>query len=168
MTPMPMTPPLQVKVLAYLWQGQQLLVFRQPDHPEAGLQVPAGTVEPGEELLAAVHRELEEESGLSAFDEVVRLASYRIDMRPFGKDEIHERHVFALRHLGNAPQAWRHWELHSSDGRPPIALDLSWHDLRAGVPDLAADQGRCLPLLLQQMATGVPQVGPRDAEGSPW
>lgn len=38
-----------------------LLVFR---HPDAGIQLPAGTIEPGEDPPAAVVREVEEETGL--------------------------------------------------------------------------------------------------------
>jgi 8-oxo-dGTP pyrophosphatase MutT (NUDIX family) len=43
---------------------RQLLVFRHPN-PRAGIQVPAGTVEPGESLHAAVLREAAEETGLA-------------------------------------------------------------------------------------------------------
>ena len=52
------------KVCAYLTRdgGTQLLVFRGPGHDD--LQVPKGTVEPGESLDAALRREVAEESGL--------------------------------------------------------------------------------------------------------
>lgn len=140
------------KVLAYVWRGHQLLVFRQPEHPEAGLQVPAGTVEAGEDIASALFRELHEETGLVLSAAAQPLASYLVDMRPYGKDEQHLRHVFALRCHEDAPDAWRHWEEHCSDGRGPIAYDLSWHSLRSGLPDLAADQGRWLPELLELIA----------------
>ena len=42
-------------------RGSELLVFR---HPLAGVQLPKGTVEPGEAYAAAALRELHEESGL--------------------------------------------------------------------------------------------------------
>ncbi len=41
-----------------------LLVFEEPDFPEVGVQVPGGTVEPDEGVLAAARRELHEETGL--------------------------------------------------------------------------------------------------------
>ncbi len=44
--------------------GLELLVFEHAGQPEAGLQVPGGTVEDDETALAAVAREVEEESGL--------------------------------------------------------------------------------------------------------
>lgn len=147
----PMSSPVKQKVLAYVWQERQLLVFRQPEHPEAGLQVPAGTVEAGEDLACAVLRELHEETGLTNVEQPVRLHRYRIDMAPFGKQEIHDRHVFAMRHRGLAPVAWRHWERHSSDGLEPIAYDLTWLDLGETLPDLAAGQGRTLQMLLQHI-----------------
>lgn len=44
--------------------GRELLVFEHAGMPEAGLQVPGGTVEAGETPLQAVAREVLEESGL--------------------------------------------------------------------------------------------------------
>jgi NADH pyrophosphatase NudC (nudix superfamily) len=56
------------KVMAYVVRqsadGRQLLVFEQDRDAEAGVQVPAGTVEDGEPIEAALWRELMEESGL--------------------------------------------------------------------------------------------------------
>ena len=43
---------------------QELLVFEHAGMPEAGLQVPGGTVDDGESPLQAVAREVLEESGL--------------------------------------------------------------------------------------------------------
>jgi 8-oxo-dGTP pyrophosphatase MutT (NUDIX family) len=54
------------KVYAYITSPEgQLLVFEHVDFPEAGVQVPGGTVEVGESVDAAVIREAEEETGLS-------------------------------------------------------------------------------------------------------
>ncbi len=59
-----MTRPLQ-KVTAFITretpEGRELLVFK---HPFAGVQLPAGTVEPNEPLEKAVLRETREETGL--------------------------------------------------------------------------------------------------------
>jgi len=49
--------------------GRELLVFH---HPHAGIQVPAGTVEPNETPELAVRREVEEETGLIS----VTIAAY--------------------------------------------------------------------------------------------
>ena len=50
-----------VKVTAFCIRGEQLLVF---DHPAAGTQVPAGTVDPEEDPRDAALRELSEETGV--------------------------------------------------------------------------------------------------------
>ncbi|HRF48623.1 MAG TPA: NUDIX domain-containing protein [Anaerolineales bacterium] len=55
---------MPLKVVAYITRGPRLLVFEHAGLPEAGLQVPAGTVEPGEPLADALWREVFEESGL--------------------------------------------------------------------------------------------------------
>ena len=44
---------------------KELLVFK---HPTAGIQIPAGTVEDGEDLEAAVKREVYEETGLQSVE----------------------------------------------------------------------------------------------------
>jgi 8-oxo-dGTP pyrophosphatase MutT (NUDIX family) len=64
------------KVTAFVTRGdgteRELLVFR---HPSAGIQLPAGTVEPGEAIAAAVRREVAEETELTQVTIVARLAS---------------------------------------------------------------------------------------------
>ena len=47
-------------------RDQELLVFDHRDHPAAGTQVPAGTVEAGEDPTATVVREVVEETGVNA------------------------------------------------------------------------------------------------------
>jgi 8-oxo-dGTP pyrophosphatase MutT (NUDIX family) len=54
------------KVVVYVIHRGHLLVFIHPDAPQAGLQVPAGSVEPGEHPSTAARRELEEETGIKA------------------------------------------------------------------------------------------------------
>jgi 8-oxo-dGTP pyrophosphatase MutT (NUDIX family) len=54
------------RVVAYVVRDGALLVFDHRDFPEAGTQVPAGTVEEGEDPVAAVVREVLEECGVRA------------------------------------------------------------------------------------------------------
>lgn len=54
-------------------ENPQLLVI---DHPTAGIQLPAGTVEEREEPVTAVFRELHEETGLTALRLVGKLAEF--------------------------------------------------------------------------------------------
>jgi 8-oxo-dGTP pyrophosphatase MutT (NUDIX family) len=42
----------------------ELLVFEDPKHPPTGTQVPAGRLDPDEELEAGLLREIAEETGL--------------------------------------------------------------------------------------------------------
>ena len=59
--------------------GLELLVFEHDHH--SGVQIPAGSVEPGEDLVVAAKRELQEEAGLLV-DELELLTSFRNDSKP--------------------------------------------------------------------------------------
>jgi 8-oxo-dGTP pyrophosphatase MutT (NUDIX family) len=58
--------------------GMELLLIQ---HPYAGIQLPAGTIEPGEAPEAAALREAHEETGLTAFAAVER-RGYRDELLP--------------------------------------------------------------------------------------
>jgi 8-oxo-dGTP pyrophosphatase MutT (NUDIX family) len=58
--------------------GPELLVF---EHDRSGVQIPAGSVEPHEDVLAAALRELREEAGL-VVDRLELLTSFRNDSKP--------------------------------------------------------------------------------------
>ncbi len=136
--------PIVEKVLAYVTRGDELLAFRHRDFPEAGLQVPAGTVEDGESPEAAVLRELYEESGLADVEIVRRLGRYRYDRAP-DHEEIHDRHIYHLKLVGQAPSTWLHYETNGgSKVGPPIAFNLFWMKLDDPALDLAAGQGDLL------------------------
>lgn len=142
------------KVLAYITRqitgtGRQLLVFTHPLSPEAGIQVPGGTVEPGEDTQTAVLRETQEETGLSGLKIVSFLGDYKQDIRPFGKDEMHHRFIYHLICTQNAPDEWRHGESDPSEGAETfIPLDFYWVDLPDGVPPLAGEQDKMIDRLL--------------------
>src|SRR6476661_1052380 len=56
-------PIMKRKVFASITHGDRLLVFSHSFAPEAGMQVPAGTVNDGEDPDSAVMREAYEEAG---------------------------------------------------------------------------------------------------------
>jgi 8-oxo-dGTP pyrophosphatase MutT (NUDIX family) len=57
--------PTVPKAFIYLTRScHELLLLAHPLHPEAGLQVPAGTILPREKPYDAARRELVEETGL--------------------------------------------------------------------------------------------------------
>jgi 8-oxo-dGTP pyrophosphatase MutT (NUDIX family) len=136
------------KVLTYITRGDTILVFTQPLSPEAGIQVPAGTIEDSETPEAAALREASEETGLSNLRIDRYLGSYHFDMSEYWA-EIQERHVFHLLAPEGADEAWRHYECHACDGRGPIPFDLFWHSIDPA-PPLIAGQGDMLHLLLKR------------------
>jgi len=136
------------KVVAYITQGDQLLVFSHPHHPEAGIQVPAGTVEEGESPREAVLREAREETGLDGLEIRSYLGLQEYDLSAYGRSEVEERHFFHLAFCGEAPARWRHYEMHPSEGdAEQIEFELYWVEFPEEVPELAGDQGALLPKL---------------------
>lgn len=134
------------KAFIYLMRnGRELLVLAHPEHPEAGLQVPAGTVEVDETPEAAACRELTEETGLRDFRICSFLGERTFDMKLFGKEEIHRRFFYHAAFTGSAPERWRHMEDHS--GSDPIPIELYWCNLEEGLPNLIAGHGDLLHLL---------------------
>ena len=133
-------PPKRVqKALAYVTRGDDLLVFRHRDHPlhDVGVQVPAGTVRPGESPQQAVVREVVEETGLTSLQLVAALGAVDYDVRP-GRPEVHERHFFHFAAPPDSPHEWLWHEDH--DGLLPPTAFLYWwlpidkgHVLAAGM-----------------------------------
>ena len=58
-------PDLKRKAYAYITYEDRLLVFSHPHAPEAGIQVPGGTLNDDERPEDAVTREAREETGLT-------------------------------------------------------------------------------------------------------
>jgi 8-oxo-dGTP pyrophosphatase MutT (NUDIX family) len=130
------------KVVAYVTQDDRLLVFSHPHHPEAGIQVPAGTVEPGETIDRAVLREAWEETGLGGLSLRSYLGARELDRSAVGSTGRLRFHFYHLSLAGDAPGRWRHFEEHPSDGSAePIEFELFWVRFPCHVPELVAPQG---------------------------
>lgn len=138
---------LKHKVLAYITHGERLLILSHPDCPEAGLQVPAGTLEPGEDPAEGVLREAFEETGLNGLRLNAFLGEYDQDFPEVG--HVHHRCFYHLVCEKPPPERWIHYEWHPSDGSPaPIRFEFFWVPLPDGVPELAPGHGRMLPVLI--------------------
>ena len=99
----------RARVLAYVTRerdGQiELLVFDQRDDPEAGTQVPAGRLDPGESLEQGLLRELHEESGIVG----ARIVRELPVLGEWVAKSPYDDHAFEVRVDGTAPaDTWEH------------------------------------------------------------
>ena len=134
------------RVHAYITHGKRLLVFQHCDFPEAGVQVPAGTVKDNESPDVAVIREAKEETGLVGLELLSELGNFEHDMREFGTEEIQHAWFYHLQCNESPPERWRHDETHGGTGQP-IRFELYWVSVPLGVPKLSALNGAMLDKL---------------------
>ncbi|HDR7800023.1 NUDIX domain-containing protein [Bacillus tropicus] len=135
------------KVHAYVTREKegvmQLLVFKHRDIPEAGIQVPGGTVDEGETLEAAILREVQEESGLRHLCIERFLADYIIHVKE--KKEYQKRHFFHVTLLTDVKDSWEHI-VSAGEEDEGLVFSYEWIDI-AKYPELAGKQGEFLHLL---------------------
>ena len=87
-------------------EASSVLAFRHRDYPEAGIQVPRGTVDEGEDPAVTVMREVCEECGLCDA-RLVGLLARDMEAQPDDPDWQWERFFFHLV-APNAPDEWEH------------------------------------------------------------
>lgn len=117
------------KVVAYITHGTKLLVFAHRDHADIGIQVPAGTLEPGENIEEAAHREAEEETGLTNLKTIAYLGQSDYDISEL-RPELHHRYFFHLEATGEVQAEWLHYEMHPSGGdAKSIAYNCYWVEM---------------------------------------
>ncbi|PLT31420.1 NUDIX hydrolase [Peribacillus deserti] len=140
---------MKTKVLAYIIRKKnenfELLIHCHRDFPDAGLQVPAGTVEENEVLEAALFREIEEESGLNDVKLLQKLDHY-VFTNP-ENNEDHDRHVFVLKAADDTKTSWDHVITGSGQDRG-LVFCYSWHPVM-DLPYLSGRQAESLHLLLE-------------------
>jgi len=146
---------VQRKAFAYITSGTRLLVFTHPNHPEAGIQVPAGTVEPGETPEEAVMREAAEETGLTSLCLQRWIGRDVFDAHPFGRAEFHDRWFYHLTCKETPPERWTHGESASANGSHDfIPFAFFWIDLEGHLPELIAGHDRFVDDLRQRLQIG--------------
>ena len=123
------------KVLAYITRRpDELLVFAHTEeYPDAGIQVPAGGVEPGEEPADTAIRETYEESGLGLSDPI-HLGSY--EWLADAPSRI--RHFYWLRAPIDTPD---HWEHRVSAGDEDEGMIFRYSFVQRSHPGLITDYG---------------------------
>ncbi|MGW6316400.1 NUDIX hydrolase [Streptomyces sp. NPDC055099] len=129
----------RIRVAAYvIRQGDapELLVFDHVDEPEAGTQIPAGGVQPGEGLEEAVIRETSEETGLQT---VRVVGQFVVEDKPH-PETGHPRRTtyFHLQAPADTPHTWDH-RVHGADSDAGMAFSCRFVPLPLQFP-LADDQ----------------------------
>ena len=120
----------------------EVLVFDQDD-PKAGTQVIGGTVDPGEDLISALLREIKEESGLlyEACDIVKKIGEscyWRKD-RP----EQNNRHFYQF-NGEQLPEQWNHLVVSDGDDNG-FQFRFYWLKISDAKKILAGEMGQLLP-----------------------
>jgi ADP-ribose pyrophosphatase YjhB (NUDIX family) len=100
-----------------------VLVFDHRDFPDAGTQIPAGTVEEGEALERALWREVHEETGLTA-DQLSLAGPVASYAHPDWGEAGLVEHFFHLTAV-NTPDAWTH-VVHGAGEDIGLVFNYSW------------------------------------------
>jgi ADP-ribose pyrophosphatase YjhB (NUDIX family) len=145
----------RIRVAAYVIRprpGPELLVFEHVGAPEAGLQVPAGGVDPGEDLTHAVLREVHEETGLTGIT-VVRALTTEDKPHP-ETGQPRRTTFFHLQAAIDAADDWTH-QVTGAGGDGGMVFACRFEPLPLPQP-LADDQDTWLSLIDPAMATQHP------------
>ncbi|MBT2533016.1 NUDIX hydrolase [Arthrobacter sp. ISL-48] len=136
------------KVAIYILNGDldKYITFTQPDFPEAGRQVPAGTIEDGETPPQAASRELQEETGLNRRISLFHFADSVYDMSRY-KPEIQIRSWFlGVAEADDFPTG-RWTQIERRADQPDIVAEFSWTEI-SFQEQLIAGHSDLLPVAL--------------------
>ena len=126
----------------------ELLAFRHRDQTLAGLQVPAGTVDEGEDIVQSAKREVFEESGLVLDDSLSFRGAFEY-IRP-DNGTSHLRHVFHHHYTGDTQEQWTHVVSGVGDDAQ-LVFEYAWYPVTNCIDGLIGQQGRYLPSLYKKI-----------------
>ncbi|HJF32241.1 MAG TPA: NUDIX domain-containing protein [Sporosarcina psychrophila] len=140
---------LKRKVLAYITKGEdaerEILVFEQKDFPEAGLQVPGGSIEEDELLIDALYREIEEETGINRDELVLKGKVNKTNYFPEHKNVVYERNIFHLAFIGEVHAGWD-YRVKGGGKDDGLTFCHRWIPIDK-LPELAADQDQAIEFI---------------------
>jgi len=115
----------------------ELLLFAHADFPQVPLQIPGGSIEPGEAPDAAALRELHEEAGIVPLP-LIREIGVSETPSHLEADAIVKRHCF-LFDGGGLPDRWIHSVTGAGDDKG-LRFEYRWHTVGSELR-LAGSQG---------------------------
>jgi 8-oxo-dGTP diphosphatase len=140
---------LKRKVLAYITIGEdaerEILVFEQKDNPEAGLQVPGGTIEEDELLIDALYREIEEETGINREELELKGKVNKTNYFPEHRNVVYERNIFHLVFIGEKHTGWE-YRVNGGGKDDGMTFCHRWVPLNM-LPELAANQDQAIEFI---------------------
>lgn len=115
----------------------QLLLHEHVDFPEAGVQVPAGTIEEGESPIQAAKRESMEEVGIGRLKYIKTIGTYDY-CAEYDNNNIHERHIIHFHAPSGGEDRWDH-RVSSGGFDKGLLFRCYWKNLKS-IGELAGDQ----------------------------
>lgn len=126
--------------------NHEVLVFCEPDFPEAGTQVPGGTVDPGEELLKTVTREFYEESGIKLDQKGWELIHSDLLLHPQTREEQRENVFYRNSSKDAIDETFIHFVTGGGEDEG-ILFSYSWLDIDRAEVELIDWMGAQLKVL---------------------
>lgn len=139
------------KAVLYLTSADHLLVFREPEYPDVGVQPPGGTVNDDETVADGAARELLEETGIRvAASDLVEIGRQDYEYVSGGMLHRHSRVFFHAAVSEPVDRTWTTVETNPDGADHEILFALYWTPLN---PDLRlfAELDHCLPILRQRL-----------------